>query len=425
MVSIVAGRSREAEIGPAKDDDRAEGVAMHRRRLFALVASGLVLAASGCAGPARRAGMVGSLGGGAAMPRLIRPADPIARLSPAPVTTGPSSSLAMRDPGSYTRAGQRVTRSGPGAGGTLGEGSGMLSVGGGQLADRGNLTADSPRPRLASRPEADGRFGAGPDPSPGPAATVEPAPGADPSLAAGGWPVDDGRNPVAEAGPIDGRGPIPPGRVELSSEVPASGPVLDLAPGPGARPGPPPMLTAGIDLETYATPPVATDPDARLASGRRPIAVLRDALSGVRSGPTREDPEVGGTVEAHLIPEAADGDRAEGPALDPLPEPGVGPEAPALDDVRPAIARPDRSIAEEPAAYVDPHLAVEAPSPFEHDRPGSGILSRVRMLGRRLIPGRDGPGEPAGRRRWSMPRLGFPEEAHEAPITGGPAAVDP
>jgi hypothetical protein len=401
----VPGRSWGIEIEPGKDAEWAEGVAMGHRRLFALVAVGLVLAASGCAGPARRAGMVGS-GGEAAFPRLIRPADPIARLSPAPLTVGPVAS--RRDPGSYTRAR-------PGSGGA-GIGAGTLSVGGGQLADRGPASAGPNRAgaRVASRAEPADRGGTEPG--------SRPSPSPSPALAAGAWP--EVADPEEVAGPDPAADPAPR-LLDRGDELASTGPPSPS--GDEAPSGPPPMLAAGIDLETYATPPVSSDPDARLASGRRPIAVLRNALSAIRPEPTAEEPQAESPPASRAVPvpePIGPSDAAEVPGLDPLPEPpGAGvpgldplpeppgePTPPARDDVRPASARPGPGGAERPATYVDPHLAIEAPSPFGPDRPRSRILSRVRDLGHRLIPGRDASGEDGpgmlDRPRWSLPRLG-------------------
>ncbi|QDV35755.1 hypothetical protein [Tautonia plasticadhaerens] len=399
---------------------------MHRRRLFALVASGLVLAASGCAGPARRAGMVGASAGGRGMPGLIRPADPIARLSPAPVTVGPSPSLAMRDPGSYTIAARPAGRPGP----DIRPSAVGLTVGGGQLADRGVPTAEPPRSPFAPRAVVADRPGSGPGRITDPDPIAGPAAGTPPALAGGvggSVPrVDSGADPE----PIAGLGPAPPGPGESLADGPPSAPSR----GPASAPesdlpiGPPPMLAAGIDLETYAAPPVATDPDARLASGRRPIAVLRDVLTGNRQDPAPEEAEPEPEVTIEVPPDPASSPAVEDdptgvPALDPPP----GPEEPARDDVLPAVARPDRAIAEGPASYADPHLAVDLPSPFERDRPGPRLLSRVRQLGKRLIPGRDDPDDRRagviGRGHWSLPRLGLLPRPEEAPDAGARGAL--
>ncbi|RUL82347.1 hypothetical protein [Tautonia sociabilis] len=404
---------------------------MGRGRSFALWASCLIVLASGCAGPGRRAGLSGGAGL-SAMPRLMRPADPIARLAPARISVDPVGA-----PGSYTPARPHLA-------GSRGVGIGRLTVGGGELAGREALASRSPTSTRTPTPTpTPGPRGERPSVAPESMAAGTPGPRGERAIGEGspvvevldnGWPVVPGSSAaagsgaaairLADSGEAAGSGPGPglglgPASASASGSASASEPagVGAMTRGEAPRPEPEsasesaPILAAGIDLETYAAPAMGADPEARQVSIRRPIALLSNVLA-TAMGEQRSAPE----------PRAEDGEADQGVASDdrePVAMEGgaeaFGPPAlpsfplPARDEVRPAVSDPEPEATEEAASFEDGRGgAAEESSPFEDDRGSFGVVSRLRQLGRRVVPGRlrGGSGEePAPGLRRELPTL--------------------
>lgn len=347
----------------------------------------LILMASGCAGPARREGLA-TPGAGRFPARLLRPADPIARLSPAPLSVGP-----VGDPGSYTAAGvSKLSRPGP-------AGGGPLTVGGGQLASRGNSPAATPRNRATSDRS-----------SPRLARTSPPqeAPAARPSPAGNEGPSASGEGLLARLNGRAERSLIRSERFEERAKKEATGPLtagsepaVEVKPSPLITTEPveaSPILEAGIDLETYAAPPaVSADPDARLASTRRPIPALSHARESIRSESIEETQEEDTPTEPSAKPiDAGIPDLPdlfpEDPFTTPTPDPfqGLEPARPARDDenVRPTSALPEKRATDRSPDRVDPNQAVETPAPFAPTRLTDRLGMRIDRLRDRLTPKR-------------------------------------
>ncbi|MEW4568782.1 hypothetical protein AB1L88_13025 [Tautonia sp. JC769] len=377
----------------------------------------LILMASGCAGPARREGLAVS-GAGSFPARLLRPADPIARLSPAPLSAGP-----MSDPGSYTTAGvPQMARLGQGSG--TGPAGGPLTVGGGQLAGRGDTPSAAPR-------------GGGGGRSQGPAdrpatqmARTAPPRNQDaptdrprrPSDAGGGLLARlNARAEEPQSTPTQAPAPIRvdrPDRVAERAEdrgvpprsddpnprvVENRSPLIDPDPEDAV-----PILAAGIDLETYAAPPqVSADPEAQLASTRRPVSALRHAREAIRSGSAPDpapDPEPDPAPEAEEAPEGP-ASRPIDAAIPDLPDvfpddpfasdsadpfQGLEPRAPARADeaVRPSSVRPEERPTNPAPSWVDRRAVPADPSAslFEPTRLSDRLGMRMQRLRDRLTP---------------------------------------
>ena len=368
-------------------------------RSFAPWAAALILLPLGCAGTGRRADPAdgaspgprllrrfGPADGTSPRPRLLRPADPLARLTPAPISTGPSNSaLAPGDPGSYTR---------------------VLPIRASTAA-----TARSGAPRAVD----DGRL--------------------DEPDVLGSRPLDR-RAVAARRGPAalrreagTGRRPSAPALSALPSWNSPADQAAKAVEAGGSRSNPMPMLAFGLDLETYAATPVTADPETRLVSSRRPLAVLG-------SGPTRV-PRRGAVDDASAEPAPEhDPDQAENDAVTPLDptinEPASTGQAPPLGPVPawnaaratpndpkavPDWVRPlpdadpgssesriaSRRSPDGPPSTLsvgpmdDPEVSAPSGSPWPvaESRPRRPLLGRLKWV-REIIPGLDRESDGAG-----------------------------
>jgi hypothetical protein len=154
-----------------------------------------------------------------------------------------------------------------------------------------------------------------------------------------------------------------------------------------------PVLAAGIDLETYAAPPVSADPDAQLASTRRPVSALRQARDSIRSESKREaeespDEPAAKPIDSALpdLPDAL----PEDPFATDSPDPfrGLEPETPARDDeeVRPTSVLPENRTTDRAPDWVDRRQIADSPSSFEPTRLTDRLGMRMQRLRDRLTP---------------------------------------
>ncbi|WP_152052880.1 hypothetical protein [Tautonia marina] len=347
----------------------------------------LILMASGCAGPARREGLA-TPGAGSFPARLLRPADPIARLSPAPLSVGP-----VGDPGSYTAAGvSEMARPGP-------AGGGPLTVGGGQLASRGNSPAATPRDRTVSDRSSPRLARTSP---PQEAPTARPSPAGNEESSASGEGLLARLSGRAERSLIRSERFEERPRKEATGPLTAgSEPAVEVKPSPLITTEPveaSPILEAGIDLETYAAPPsVAADPDAQLASTRRPVPALSHARESIRSNSIAETQE----EDAPTAPSAKPIEAGipslpdvfpEDPFATESPDPFQGLESSKSarndDDVRPTSVLPEERATDRSPDRVESSQAGEALSPFGPSRLTDRLGMRMQRLRDRLTPKR-------------------------------------
>ncbi|WP_169972623.1 hypothetical protein [Tautonia rosea] len=350
----------------------------------------LILMASGCAGPARREGLA-TTGAGTLPVRLFRPADPIARLSPAPVSVGP-----LGDPGSYTAAGvPEMSRSG-----SVGA---PLTVGGGQLASRGNTPSGNPRSRATpdrpslrlarSEPLRNGPV-TQPSPDDGPRQPSSSGEGLFARLIGRTEPAFsqseriEGRSEGLALRPRES-GPTPD--IE-TDQPPLMGPESELI-SESELENATPILAEGIDLETYAAPPIASDPDAQLASTRRPMPALSNARDLLRSvseetvaESSSESPTEPIAVSIPDLPEVFPEDPFATESDDPVQ--GDQPTKADRDDeeVRPTSVHPEELASERLRDQGDPSATIKTPSPFEPTRLTERLGMRMRRLRERLTP---------------------------------------